>query len=461
MTGVKEQQFNKRESQRRTFEQDRDVRLGHLGSSQLMREHVTSMHRVGQKGAYSGLAGMSGEHGVAEGLDAQMSKVEKLRQAAEIEQKLSETLLARKKAAESERLRVQRIHRESHELQALASKLKAAEMNQERNLQVGEKAAIREREVKYNAAIEQRMEEERRRVEEAEIQKEREVRLRNMVGKDMLVEQMHEKELARQAAEEQYHAERAVVDGIMAKIRAEDEADQQLKARRVNEYREIIAQAQREREDYLNAERQRNRDEDAAIKAFQDRKNAEFAAQQAAKKAVEQEASRVYQIIAAKKLKEERAREELLDLINDYYFQQQMIRDAEAKERDAEKKRRAVQDMKESYAEQAKAREQRKRERAEEEARIKAAVLAKFAEDEALERLNAETRAAEKAQFMRDVEQIKQDKRRMYEAQMEFERAQLAHAQAMQDAQDALVEQERQKIIAEAAKYEGFKPKGI
>ena len=458
---MKEQQFNAREGRRRVYEQDRDTRVGHLGQSQLYREHVTSMQRVGEKAAQGGIAALSGEHGVSERLDAHAAKIEKLRQAADIEQRLSQTLLSRKKAAEAEKLRVQRIHRESHELQALASKLKAAEMNQQRSLQVEEKATIRAREVKYNAAIEERMEEERLRVVEREERKEREIRERNLVGKHVLVEQMHEKELMRQAAEEQYLAERAVVDGIMARIQAEDEADLALKARRVQEYRGVIAQAEKEREAYLNAERQRNRDEDAAIKAFNDRKNAEFDAQRQAKKKVEEEATRVYQIIAAKKLKEERAREELLDLINDYYFQQQMIRDAEAKERDAEKKRRAVQDMKESYAEQAKARAARKAEREEEEARIKAAVLAKFAEDEARERLNAETRAAEKAQFMRDVEQIKQDKRRMYEAQMAFEHAQLAHAQAMQDAQDALIAQERQRILAEAAQFEGFKPKGI
>ena len=96
-----------------------------------------------------------------------------------------------------------------------------------------------------------------------------------------------------------------------------------------------------------------------------------------------------------------------------------------------------------------------KEERAAEERRMedefKAKLMEKFAEDERLEQMNAQRRRMREQEHKRQVEKLWEDKLKIYNAQKEAEVQEQARIVAEKQMQAAVVEQEKQRLLAEHA----------
>lgn len=88
-------------------------------------------------------------------------------------------------------------------------------------------------------------------------------------------------------------------------------------------------------------------------------------------------------------------------------------------------------------------------------------MLAKFAEDDRLEQLNAQKRRLKQEQHKREVERLIAEKRAMYEAQKAAEAAAMAAHSAEQARLGGLVDEERRRLLREAAGLLDYLPKGV
>ena len=96
-----------------------------------------------------------------------------------------------------------------------------------------------------------------------------------------------------------------------------------------------------------------------------------------------------------------------------------------------------------------------KAERAEEEKRMedefKRKLMEKFAEDERLEQMNAQRRRMREQEHKREVERLWQEKLAVFSAQREAEVMEQERQRQEKIAQAAVVEQEKQRLLAEHA----------
>jgi hypothetical protein len=98
-----------------------------------------------------------------------------------------------------------------------------------------------------------------------------------------------------------------------------------------------------------------------------------------------------------------------------------------------------------------------------EEEEFRARMLEKFAQDERIEQMNAQKRRMKQLEHKREVERLLEERRKMYEeekaSELEEQREEERRAQVLRD----LIEQERQKILREAASKLGleYMPRGV
>lgn len=89
-------------------------------------------------------------------------------------------------------------------------------------------------------------------------------------------------------------------------------------------------------------------------------------------------------------------------------------------------------------------------------------MLEKFAHDDRIEAENAERRRQKMDEHKAEVERLKQIKEEMYLAQREHEAQQQRMASDRQQYVDAIVEEERKRLLREkAAALKDFLPKGV
>ena len=112
---------------------------------------------------------------------------------AEEEDAFVATLAAEKKAQMRAELDLKRVREESEELRELEDKLRAAEMNMERKLQLEEARMLEKREQQYHAYYDTMMEAQRQKLVIQEENKERDNLKKQIAAKKVLQEQIEEK----------------------------------------------------------------------------------------------------------------------------------------------------------------------------------------------------------------------------------------------------------------------------
>ena len=90
-------------------------------------------------------------------------------------------------------------------------------------------------------------------------------------------------------------------------------------------------------------------------------------------------------------------------------------------------------------------------------------MMDKFAEDERIEQMNAQKRRMKMQEHKREVDRLLEERRAMYEAEKEAKLQEQAAEEKRASALRALIEEERKKILAEAAGKLGlaYMPRGV
>uniref|UniRef100_A0A7S0N9X8 Meiosis-specific nuclear structural protein 1 n=1 Tax=Pyramimonas obovata TaxID=1411642 RepID=A0A7S0N9X8_9CHLO len=366
------------------------------------------------------------------------------------------------KADERSQREVQRIRNQSEELRWLQEKIRTAEVQMMRQLQLDEKQLIDHRKKQENEAYDDMLEANRQKAIADEDAKEARRRENQVGARYVLMEQMEEKLEQQRAAKKEFERERAAVDQIVSKIHEEDEMELLRKKSKQEETKKWVDNFMVEREQQREAQRNAEWEEEQRIREFNEEVAARKAAQAAVKKAKDDEAARILARIGKEKEEEMRRKEEMEELINRLYFEEEEKRHREKEAAKAEKQARMVEEMKQGNEFQKMLKAQRRIVELEEEERNRKIQMAKYAEDEQREKEAERRRKQKMLEFKAEVKELAAYKRGEYEKQKAREVAEFEAAAAQERREQDIVEQERQRMLREHAEsLMAFLPKGV
>lgn len=451
-----------REAKRRVEDNHRNGLLNNLSEDNTIFGQIKYLDRTENTKREKDARSRAAEERQLEGLYQAQKDRQLKQQWAQEEALIANALESKRKEQEKMERLVQKVSEESEELQELKAKLKAAEVNFERQLQKDEKAMIKERDQQYTAAFDSLMEDERQKNVMLEEESKLAKRQAQVMSRKVLEDQMAEKVQLQLDAKIEFAKERAHVDQIVERIKAEDQAEAERKHQKVQETKMWVNNFMAMREDLREQERQRLRDEEQAILEYAqeiERRQNE-AAQMAADK--QEEADRIHARLAAEKEEAMRRQEEMEMLINRLHFEEQEEKyRIQAEEKRVKQENMRVEMMQANeYQRQLKA--QRKEQEIVEEEEFRRRMLEKFAEDDRIEQLNAQRRRMKMQEHKREVERLAQVKYAMYQEQMSREMEEQRGRIDEEEAKAHIVEQERQRLLREhAARLKDYLPKGV
>nr|KAF6485988.1 meiosis specific nuclear structural 1 [Rousettus aegyptiacus] len=380
----------------------------------------------------------------------------------EQEEKLATELAKLKhESLKDEKMR-QRLRENSIELRELEKKLKAAYMNKERAAQIAEKDAIKYEQMKHDAEIAKTMMEEHERVikeENAAEVKRNKIKAQYYLD---LEKQLEEQEKKKQEAYEQLLKEKLMIDEIVRKIYEEDQLERQQKLEKMNVTRSYIEEFQKEQALWRKKKYEEMEEENRKISEFvnmqQQRENDWMA------KVQENGEKRLQlQNMLAQKLAEMLQQREDLEQVRQELYQEEQaeIHKRKLKE-EAEEKLRKQKELKQNFIEQMALKELVLQSAKEEEEIFRKAMLAKLAEDDRIELMNAQKQRMKQLEHRRAVEKLIEERRNQFLADKQHELEEWQLQQRRQGCINAIIEEERQKLLKEhATKLLGYLPKGV
>ncbi|GFR46814.1 hypothetical protein Agub_g8451 [Astrephomene gubernaculifera] len=380
---------------------------------------------------------------------------------ADEEEKIAVAMARKQQDKERQDKEIQRLREQSEELRSLAEKIRVARVNKERADQLVEKKVLSEQQQEYDRAINLYVNQAAREAEVQEAENQAKRREANVRARLMLEDQMAERQDLARLAEQEAARERTMIDEVVRRIMEEDAAELALKRQRQQETKDFIevflAQQDELRRKKLEAAATEDRKIAEYWQAVRDREREE-AERQAMRKEI---ADRMYEKVKKEMEAEMARREEEEALIN-------MLRqeEVEAKHRaeDEERKRKAEEaraEMMRANQYQMKLKEEREAAFRAEEEEFRQRMLAKFAEDERLEQMNAQKRRMRMAEHAREVQRLIDEKRRAFEEAKAREEAEEVAKRAEEARLQNLVEEERKKLLREAAVLKDYLPRGV
>ena len=390
-------------------------------------------------------------------------KEKELRARARAEEEaIVDALESRKKEASKRQLLVKQVSDNSQELRELKEKLRCAEVNFERSLQMEEAAMLKERDDEYDAAIHSVMEQQRVKAvfeEERAMQAKRKERA---ASREVLAGQIEEKKAMQEEARAEYLKEREQVDAVARAIQEEDEAERLRKAQKVKDTKAWVAKFLELREDLREQERRRLLEEEAQIARFAAEIERRQKATEGMREAQQAEKDRILEKLGKEKEENDRRRDEMEELINRLYFEEQEEKHRLAAKEKAARRVAMERDVKESNEQQRRIKEAIRVREAEQEQEFRQVMLEKFAEEDRVEQMNAQRRRMKMQEHKREVERLAAVKKAMHEEQMAREEEEAEAILAAEAADAAIVEGERKRLLMEhAARLKDFLPKGV
>jgi|EP01046_Picozoa_sp_COSAG06_P003690 hypothetical protein len=381
--------------------------------------------------------------------------------AREQEEKLAGAIDEVKRAELRKEKDIQRIREESEELRALEAKLKAAYMNKEREAQHAERKAreqaLRQEEAQWDTS----MEADRISAVAAMQEKEAARRKHASNARIYLDEQIKEKESLKSASAAEFVEEKALIDGIVGKIRQQDEDEEQARRAKRMETQIYIKQFIKEKDEERQQKLSDMEREESIIEKYAEEKRQQMDAWEAGKQAAQFERDRIAEQIAEQQRARLKEQEYMENLRNDLVIEE---REEAMRIKEKEQYERRIQerlDMMKANEEQQVLKQARAAALQEEEETFREQMLAKFAEDDRIEQMNAQKRRMKQADHRREVERLIEARRAEFEAQKAAELIEGQDGGVLGEAKRKIIEEERQKMIAEhAAKLYGYLPPG-
>ncbi|KAG2486968.1 hypothetical protein HYH03_014341 [Edaphochlamys debaryana] len=380
---------------------------------------------------------------------------------AEEEEKIALAMARKQQDKDRGDKEIQRLREQSEELRDLAEKIRVARVNKERADQLVEKKQLTAQAQEYDRAINQYVNDSAAAAEAMEAENQMKRRDANVKARMMLEEQMVEKQEAARLAEAEAVRERAMIDEVVKRIMEEDMAEMATKRQRQEDTKAFIATFLQQQDELRRKQAEAAAAEDKKIAEYWQNvreREREEAERQAMRKEI---ADRMYEKVKKEMEMEMARREEEEELIN-------MLRqeELEAKRRaeDEERKRKAEEgrlEMMRANQYQMRLKEEREAAFRAEEEEFRQRMLAKFAEDERLEQMNAQKRRMRQAEHMREVQRLIDEKRKAFEEAKARDEADDVARRVEDERVKGLVEEERKKLLREAAELKDFLPRGV
>jgi hypothetical protein len=321
---------------------------------------------------------------------------------------------------------------------------------------------LKERDDEYDAAIHSVMEQQRVKAvfeEERAMQAKRKERA---ASREVLAGQIEEKKAMQEEARAEYLKEREQVDAVARAIQEEDEAERLRKAQKVKDTKAWVAKFLELREDLREQERRRLLEEEAQIARFAAEIERRQKATEGMREAQQAEKDRILEKLGKEKEENDRRRDEMEELINRLYFEEQEEKHRLAAKEKAARRVAMERDVKESNEQQRRIKEAIRVREVEQEQEFRQVMLEKFAEEDRVEQMNAQRRRMKMQEHKREVERLAAVKKAMHEEQMAREEEEADAIAAAEAADAAIVEGERKRLLMEhAARLKDFLPKGV
>jgi len=371
--------------------------------------------------------------------------------------------LEKQNAEQERRMReIQRICNESEELRELESRLKLAYMNKERADQYLEKQRLQAFDAHREAAIEDKMEYDRQMALQREAEEARRRYEQGLQQKAALQQQMADREkLLREAALEA-ERDKSLVDQVVQKIMAEDRKEYEDKYNRRNMTKQMIQEAEQIRLREIEAKRRADHEEEMRIRQYQESKQAHQAELARVKAEEEAVKARLFEQLSAEKKAAVREEEEM-QRIRDLLWEEEL--ELQRQRIEEERQRKIV----EAKMEMMKANEQmqalkamRRQQEIESEQRLVQIMQQKFRKDEERERQEAWNREVAKQEYMRKINEQKEERAALYQQEIAAELASLEMQREREAYKAQVIAEARQRLLEQHAEVlNGYAPKGI
>lgn len=375
-------------------------------------------------------------------------------------QRFAEKISQRNTQREKMQLEIQRICETSEELKELERNLKIAYVNKERAAQHQEAILLKKLEQARERAIDDKMEHDRKIGIKVDAAKDAVRRKQLSAQKEVLQKQMQEKKELELRMKEEALRDKEMVDAIMSKIQEEDELEIRERNRMKEETRHLVQQFEQEREYTKQMLTKQEKEQEAEIEAYskkiQERKEA--AEQQ---KKEEEAQKRKLWLKVTEETKAQTESRELFGRLRDMLWEEELEekRSREEKERAEMRARRRREMMRDNQA-QIKNKQELIAKMEEEERHLVEVMLAKFAADEMDEKRRQEERRLAKDQFVREAQQQRIDRAKLFELEKEKEIEERKAGAIHEEYRQRIIAEARRKLLAQhAAQLNGFLPK--
>ncbi|XP_019389064.1 PREDICTED: meiosis-specific nuclear structural protein 1 [Crocodylus porosus] len=356
----------------------------------------------------------------------------------------------------------QQIRENSIELRELEKKLKSAYMTKERAAQIAEKEAIKYEKMKRDAEIAQRMKEEHEKVTMEESSAEQRRYKEKIIYQQELEKQLEDQEKNKQHAYEEFLKEKLMIDEIVRKIYEEDQMEKQLKLEKVRATQRYIEEFKIQQDKWQRKKSEEMEEENKKIMEFANLQRQREEGWKAKVRASEEIKEKLQNMIAQNLEREQQKRDDLEQVRQELYLEEQAEADRKKEMVEIEKRIRQRLELRQTYDEQLALKKIVRQATQEEEAAFKQQMLAKFAEDDRIEQMNAQKRRIKQLEHRKAVEKLIEDRRKQFLADRERELEERQLEERRQENIRAVVEEERQKLLKEhASKLLGYLPRGI
>eukprot|EP00697_Spironema_sp_BW2_P013056 gnl/Spiro4/29791_TR14637_c0_g1_i1.p1 gnl/Spiro4/29791_TR14637_c0_g1~~gnl/Spiro4/29791_TR14637_c0_g1_i1.p1 ORF type:complete len:500 (+),score=185.58 gnl/Spiro4/29791_TR14637_c0_g1_i1:65-1564(+) len=356
----------------------------------------------------------------------------------------------------------QQLHETSPELQWLARKLQTAAITKERETQLAERKAIAQLEDERSHKLMRDIEAQRQKRNEELDERERVRRANAHHGKEVLDQQLEEREERRRELYERFLKDKAEVDRIVQQVREQEDNEARERMQKANESREEIQHYMEMRAQWRAEEKARQDEETRKIMEYMEEKQREHDAEQARKKTAERERDRLHDQISAEIAEQRRRQEEMENLQLTYYREIEEAKRREEERQSILKKAEMRRNLQAAFEKDRERRHELAETKRVEEEQFRIQMMEKFAEDERIDMLNARARQQRQLNHRKQVEQMIVERRRQQEQAREADRDIMRNILRAEKERDDLVEAERKRLIREhAMNLLGYLPKGV
>ncbi|CAM9181362.1 unnamed protein product [Chrysoparadoxa australica] len=384
-------------------------------------------------------------------LETQAAEARRKHLVQEQNSRLSDELQRRKADKMRREIEIQRICSQNNDLQKLEEKLKVAYLNKERAVQCSEQQLARLVDQDMEQALDDKMEHARQMAIKAEYEKQSNRRGMASEQRAMLQMQMEERRALEEEAAYEAARDKEMVDAVVAKIDAEEAAEQERYHKKREETREMVRAAEMQRKRDLELKAAREAEEEARIQSHM-KKMAEREAQ------IEEEKKRKKEVMDAKfravceSTRKENDEEEELRMLRDMLWEEELeaarIREDREKKQQREEAKRAMFAANQLQLEQRRARlEEEKKE----EEKLVQIMLDRFRMDEEREKAEEAGRADAKREHKERMAEQRRERARLYEEEKALELEEMQAAREREAYEKMVVEEARKRLLEKHA----------